>query len=175
MASNSTYLFSCSSGEQKSKISLIGPKSSYLQGCFLLEVSKGEFILIPFPPVSTDHLHFFFWGVEGAVMAYGGSQATGPIEAVAASLHTAQPQQCKIQAASATYTTAHGNAGSLTHWARSGNQTCNLMVPSWIRFHLATMGTPNHLHFFTSMWPHTCIFKASIITSPDSDPLVPSY
>jgi len=31
-----------------------------------------------------------------------------------------QPQQCSIQATSATYTTAHGNAGSLTHWARPG-------------------------------------------------------
>ena len=28
---------------------------------------------------------------------------------------TPQPQKCQIQAASATYTTAHGNAGSLTH------------------------------------------------------------
>ena len=31
---------------------------------------------------------------------------------------TAQPQQHGIQAASATYTTAYGNARSLTHWAR---------------------------------------------------------
>ena len=29
---------------------------------------------------------------------------------------TPQPQQCKIRATSLTYTTAHGNAGSLTHW-----------------------------------------------------------
>ena len=29
-----------------------------------------------------------------------------------------QPQQQGIQAMSATYTTAHGNLGSLTHWAR---------------------------------------------------------
>ena len=42
-------------------------------------------------------------------MAYGGSQASGPIEP------TAQPQQCQIQAMSLTYTTAYGNAGSLTH------------------------------------------------------------
>ena len=28
---------------------------------------------------------------------------------------TQQPQQCEIQAVSATYTTAHSNAGSLTH------------------------------------------------------------
>ena len=31
-----------------------------------------------------------------------------------------QPQQCGIRAAFVTYTTAHGNAGSLTHWARPG-------------------------------------------------------
>ena len=33
---------------------------------------------------------------------------------------TPQPQQHRIWAASATYTTAHGNTGSLTHWARPG-------------------------------------------------------
>ena len=31
---------------------------------------------------------------------------------------TPQPQQCQVQAMSATYTTAHGNAGSPTHYAR---------------------------------------------------------
>ena len=31
-----------------------------------------------------------------------------------------QPQQCGIWAASAAYTPAHGNARSLTHWARPG-------------------------------------------------------
>ena len=31
-----------------------------------------------------------------------------------------QSQQCGIWAASATYTTAHHNAGSLTHWVRPG-------------------------------------------------------
>ena len=33
---------------------------------------------------------------------------------------TPQPQPHQIWAASATYTTAHGNARSLTHWARPG-------------------------------------------------------
>ena len=33
---------------------------------------------------------------------------------------TPQPQQLGIRAASATYTTAHGNAGSFTHRARAG-------------------------------------------------------
>ena len=45
--------------------------------------------------------------------AYGGSQARGPIGAVAAGLH--HKQQCQIQAASVIHTTAHGNTGSLTH------------------------------------------------------------
>ena len=33
---------------------------------------------------------------------------------------TPQPQPCGIWAASATYITTHGNAGSLTHWVRLG-------------------------------------------------------
>ena len=46
---------------------------------------------------------------------------------------TPQPQQHRIQAESATYTTARGNAGSLTHWARPQDRTPNLMVPSQVR------------------------------------------
>ena len=46
--------------------------------------------------------------------ACGGSQARGPIRATAAG-PIPQPQQHQIRAISATYTTAHGNAGSLTH------------------------------------------------------------
>ena len=55
---------------------------------------------------------------------------------------TPQPQQCRIQAISVTYTTAHGKAGSLTHWERPGIEPTS----SWIlvRFltHWATMGVP---------------------------------
>ena len=41
-------------------------------------------------------------------------QAMGQIGTVAASL-------CQIWTTSVTYTTAHGNIGSLTHWARQGS------------------------------------------------------
>ena len=34
--------------------------------------------------------------------------------------NTPEPQQRQIQATSATYTTAHGNTESLTHWMRPG-------------------------------------------------------
>ena len=45
--------------------------------------------------------------------AYGGSQARGRISC--SHQPTPQTQQHQIQAASATYNTAHGNTGSLTH------------------------------------------------------------
>ena len=65
------------------------------------------------------HLLSFFVVVVVAISwaapaAYGDSQARGRIGAVAAK-PTPEPQQRGIRAASATYTTAHGNAGSLTH------------------------------------------------------------
>ena len=43
-----------------------------------------------------------------------------------------QPQQRQIRAASATFTTAHGNARSLTHWTRTGMEPAS----SWtlVRF-----------------------------------------
>ena len=50
---------------------------------------------------------------------YGGSQARDLIRAVATGLRH-QPQQHRIRAASATHTTVHGNARSLTHWVRLG-------------------------------------------------------
>ena len=53
-------------------------------------------------------------------MAYEVSLARSRIGAVAAGLGT-QPQQCQIRAASFTYTTAHGNAGFLTHERGQGS------------------------------------------------------
>ena len=50
---------------------------------------------------------------RATLVAYGGSQASGPIGAVAAGLR--HRQQFRIPAESTTYTAAHGNAGSLTH------------------------------------------------------------
>ena len=58
---------------------------------------------------------FFFAFSWAAPAAYGGSQARGPIGAVATGLATPEPQQLGIQATSVTNTTAHGNAGSLIH------------------------------------------------------------
>ena len=56
---------------------------------------------------------FFFDFSRATLVAYGGSQARALIGAVVTSLR-------QIRAASATYTTAHDNAGSLTHCGSPG-------------------------------------------------------
>ena len=60
---------------------------------------------------------------------------------------TPEPQQRGIGAASATYTTAHGNAGSSTHWTRLGIEP----ETSWFLVgfinHWAMTGTPIILCF----------------------------
>ena len=64
-----------------------------------------------------------------------------------------QPQRCQIPDTSATNTTTHGNAGSLTHRASPGIEPAS----SWIlaRFIFAEpMGTP-HLHIFADAFPST--------------------
>ena len=57
----------------------------------------------------THGIFFFFFGLfRAAPGAYAGSRLTP------------QPPQRRIRATSATYTTAHGDVGSLTHWERPG-------------------------------------------------------
>ena len=59
---------------------------------------------------------FFF--LRATPEAYGGSQ--DGVRWSYSCRPTLEPQQRQIRVESATYTTAHGNAGSLTHWARPG-------------------------------------------------------
>ena len=66
-----------------------------------------------------EYPFFFFFLSRATPVAFGSSKARGQIGA-AVFLPIPQPQQCRIQATSVTYTTAHGNAGSLIHWARPG-------------------------------------------------------
>ena len=55
---------------------------------------------------------------------------------------TPETQQCGIRAASSTHTTAPGNAGSSTHWARPGIEPATSCFLVWFVNHRATMGTP---------------------------------
>ena len=56
---------------------------------------------------------FVFCFLRATPVAYGGSHARGPIRAVAASLHQSH-SNARSEPHFCGYTTAHGNAGSLT-------------------------------------------------------------
>jgi len=60
---------------------------------------------------------------------------------------TPQPQQCKIRAISATYTTAHSNVGSLTHWMRPGIEPTSSWILVGFVNRWATTGTPRKEFF----------------------------
>ena len=87
---------------------------------------------------STFFFCYCFWWVcvsvcvclffRAAPMVYGGSQARGQIGAATAGLCHSH-SNTEIRAASATYTTAQGNAGSLTHWARAGIEPTSCSMP----------------------------------------------
>jgi len=53
-----------------------------------------------------------------------------------------EPQQRGIRAMSATHTIAHGNAGSLIHWARPGIEPTTSWFLVGFANHWAMMGTP---------------------------------
>ena len=77
--------------------------------------------------ISQEHpiLSFFFCLFRAAPTAHGGSQAKGGlIGAVATGLHH-NSQQHRI----------------LNLLSEARDRTCNLIVPGWIHFHCATMGT----------------------------------
>ena len=96
-----------------------------------------------------------------------------------------QPQQRRIRAVSTTYTTAHGNARSLTHWTRSGIEP----ETSWLLVgfvnHCATTGTPICIHSLTffyvwedaRVWAHwnrsfdknlSCLGSDPVCSHPES-------
>ena len=52
------------------------------------------------------YYHYYYLSFRAEPVAYGGSQVRGRIRAIAASLYH-KPQQHRIQASFATYTTAH--------------------------------------------------------------------
>ena len=93
---------------------------------------------------------FYFFAISWAApAAYGGSQARGPIGAVAASLRQ-----------------SHSNARSEPHLrpiprrilnplSEARDQTRNLMVPSRIHFHCAMTGTPQNKIWMPASQTHS--------------------
>ena len=72
---------------------------------------------------------------------------------------TPQPQQLGSQGSSATYTTAHSNNGSLTHWMRPGIQPTSSWMLVGYRYHWAMTGTP--------IWPlsWSLSYQLEVLTS----------
>ena len=115
---------------------------------------------LPFGKVSkiiitlTGSLFFFFVFCpfsRATPTAYGGSQARGSNRSYSCRW-TPEPQQHQIQA-SATYTTAHGNAGSLTCWVRPGIEPAT----SWFLVGFVSTMPPRELHNWQSFFlkgPH---------------------
>ena len=100
-----------------------------IKSSFLEIDNKSRCLLFCPPP-----LFLLFWA---APTVHGGSQVRSLIGATAAGL-TPQPQQCRIPATSATYTHSSQQRQIFNPLSKAHN----LMVPSQIRFHCATMGTP---------------------------------
>ena len=75
------------------------------------------------------YLFIYFCFFRATLVACGSSQARGRIGAVATSLHPGH-SKARSEPHLLTYTTAHGNAGSLTHWVRPGikSETLCLLV-----------------------------------------------
>ena len=90
-----------------------------------------------------------------------------------------QPQQLRIQSLAATYTTAHINAGSPTHWASPGIEPSS----PWILAAFNTTEPPQELqglcHFLKmrqiwlqSLLSGSCAPETDIFISPQSLPFV---
>ena len=118
---------------------------------------------------SSLNFFFFFFGLLSffvvvvvaiswaAPAAYGGSQARGWIGAEATGL-------CQSHSNADPYTTAHGNAGSLTHWARAGTEPAT----SWF-----LVGFVNH--FATTWTPSLNFLKAHLNSLSQSSPEIMSW
>ena len=68
---------------------------------------------------------------------------------------TSLPQRCGIRTTSATYTTAHSSAGSLTHWVRPGIEPRSSWILVGFLNCLAMTGTPWILFFHAFSSPNT--------------------
>ena len=128
-----------------------------------------DFFLFKFFFIFLFFFSLFFFFFRAAPMAYGDSQARGPIEATAAGLHH-----------------SHGNANQslICHLHHSSRQcwilplseardrTCILMDASQIHFLWATMGTPQVLFFsgFRNTSTLIIVFNWEVVRIHDKQP-----
>ena len=102
----------------------------------LLRIDKLDLTSLIGQPLQTIFFFFFLLGPHLQHMEV----SRLAVESSCSCRSTPQPRQ--IWTAFEIYTEAHGKAGSLTHWARPGNQTCILVDTSWVLYQWATTGAP---------------------------------
>ena len=103
-------------------------------------VYKWEFILF-------YSFLFSFYGCIGSMWKFQGEG----LNRRCSCRPTPLPQQNRIQDASASYTTAHSNAGSLTRWARLGMEPAS----SWILIRFISpepQQNSKKLYFVSELW-----------------------
>ena len=106
----------------------------------------GMFFLIPSYYSFSFFLFLFLF--SATPKAYGGSQARGWIRATAASLHHSHSNVGSKPSLQPTYTTAQGNAGSLTHLTRLGIEPKSSWILVGFISLCATKGTPYYSFFY---------------------------
>ena len=135
-------------------------QSNTLLGAFLLYANKENLFFFFFSPRS-------FCLFRAAPVACGGSQTRGLIGAVAVSLH--QSHSDARSEPHLTSTTAHGNTGSLTHWARQGMEPATswflvgfistspwreLWFTMFYKFLLYSQVTQSHIYVYTLLFSY---------------------
>ena len=93
----------------------------------LFEIDSSTWLAKCLWTLSSDLEIFFFfsfWGCTPGKWKFLGKESNWSLSCQS----KPQWEQCQIQAISVTYTTAHGNTRSLTHWARPGIEPTS----SWI-------------------------------------------
>ena len=104
---------------------------------------------------------FFFFFFRATPVAYGGSQAKDLIGATATATVTWD--------LSRVYDPHHSSwqCQILNPLSEARNRTHNPMVPSWIRFHFTTTGTPDNIqfiHYYLSVIRYALAITSSIIS-----------
>ena len=89
------------------------------------DTESERILTIPFESLNLVFFFFPAFFFRATPLTYGDSQARNQSYSC---WPAPQPQQSQIWATSATHTTAHGNARSLTRWAGQGSNP----QPSWI-------------------------------------------
>ena len=137
-----------------------------LRQSFWIYSVKRNVLLKLISSVSFYFFFFFFWLFRATPGAYESSQGRGPIGAAAASLQHSQDPSCICNL----------HHSSRQHWilnllSEARDQTCNVMVPSWVCFCCTTTGTPHFLSVATRKFKTVCACILFLLVSAGLCPL----